>query len=238
MPCCFRIMENNSATFHCKGDYKYKCTNCTKTFSSLSNLKRHSTIHSEKTFACNLCDKVFHQRYNLDYHKNFKHFRKFTCKCQYCDQICLNKNGLKLHIDNVHLNKYKFRCDKCAKGYNSNSELEKHIQFDHEGARYQCLLCGKSFKDNNHFKLHIKTHDPNYSKPEFKCELCNKTLSIKSYNRHMNMHAGTRDSSIVCDICGLVVSSKATLQTTEEHIPGRSLILASFAISALPVTKP
>lgn len=143
-----------------------------------------------------MCNKSFRQKYNLDYHKNFKHLRKFTCKCYYCDQVCLNKNGLKLHIDNVHLNKYKFKCDKCPKGYNSNSELEKHIKFDHEGVRYKCVFCNKEFKDHTHFKIHIQTHDPNYAKPEFTCKLCNKVLSVKSFDRHMRMHSG-ENSNIV-----------------------------------------
>nr|CAI5818409.1 unnamed protein product [Callosobruchus analis] len=189
----------------------YNCPDCTKTFSSPSNLRKHKIVHSDRKFACDLCDKVFLQKYNLEYHKNFKHFRKFICKCDYCDQVCLNKNGLKLHIDNVHLKKYKFCCDRCSKGYNTQSELTKHIKFDHEGLRYSCLLCGKEFKDNNHFKLHIKTHDPNYTPPQFTCEVCQKVLSMKSFDRHMKMHSGEKDANVVCDICGLVMSSRSHL---------------------------
>ncbi|XP_057661574.1 zinc finger protein 70-like isoform X22 [Diorhabda carinulata] len=201
-----------SAIMHCQVDYQgFTCEICQKNFASISNLRRHRITHQEKTFACDMCPKVFHQKYNLEYHKNFKHFRKFTCKCYYCDQVCLNKNGLKLHIDNVHLNKYKFGCEKCPKGYNSKSELEKHIKFDHEGLRYNCLVCEKHFKDNNHFKQHIKTHDPNYTKPEFTCLVCGKILSMKSHDRHMKMHQGNVGNNVVCDICGVVVSSKSHL---------------------------
>ncbi|KAJ8975090.1 hypothetical protein NQ317_003550 [Molorchus minor] len=91
-----------------------------------------------------------------------------------------------------------------AGGYNSKGELDRHCKFDHEGLRYTCDICGKDFKDKYHFKTHTDSHNPNYNKPEFTCSVCQKVLSMKSYDRHMKMHTGEIEN-IICDICGLIV---------------------------------
>uniref|UniRef100_A0A7M4EXT3 FEZ family zinc finger 1 n=1 Tax=Crocodylus porosus TaxID=8502 RepID=A0A7M4EXT3_CROPO len=70
-----------------------------------SNYKNHKLTHSgEKQFKCNICNKAFHQVYNLTFHMH------------------------------THNDKKPFTCPTCGKGFCRNFDLKKHVRKLHDSA--------------------------------------------------------------------------------------------------------
>ena len=70
------------------------------------NYKNHKLTHStEKQYKCTICNKAFHQVYNLTFHMH------------------------------THNDKKPFTCAICSKGFCRNFDLKKHIRKLHEGER-------------------------------------------------------------------------------------------------------
>jgi len=75
------------------------CQNC---FFSGRKAKNHKLTHSgEKAYKCNICNKAFHQIYNLTFHMHTHNDKKpFTCKIcgkGFCRNFDLKKHMRKLH---------------------------------------------------------------------------------------------------------------------------------------------
>lgn len=74
-------------------------------FQILGNYKNHKLTHSgEKQFKCNICNKAFHQVYNLTFHMH------------------------------THNDKKPFTCPTCGKGFCRNFDLKKHIRKLHDAS--------------------------------------------------------------------------------------------------------
>ena len=74
-------------------------------FRSSGNYKNHKLTHSgEKQFKCNICNKAFHQVYNLTFHMH------------------------------THNDKKPFTCPTCGKGFCRNFDLKKHVRKLHDSA--------------------------------------------------------------------------------------------------------
>lgn len=53
-----------------------ECPSCTKIFDSMARLKQHAVIHSgEYKYQCEMCNHKFHQKKNLEVHRERKHFK-------------------------------------------------------------------------------------------------------------------------------------------------------------------
>ena len=80
------------------------CTQCDKSFSNSTNLRRHIQVVHEQSLqreVCELCDKTFSSHDNLTRHKKSVHF------------------------------KVKYDCDQCGKGFSSSDNLSRHIKNIH-----------------------------------------------------------------------------------------------------------
>lgn len=73
-------------------------------FSSVAgNYKNHKLTHSgEKQYKCTICNKAFHQIYNLTFHMH------------------------------THNDKKPFTCVTCGKGFCRNFDLKKHVRKLHD----------------------------------------------------------------------------------------------------------
>lgn len=78
---------------------------CTSLSFVLGNYKNHKLTHSgEKQFKCNICNKAFHQVYNLTFHMH------------------------------THNDKKPFTCPTCGKGFCRNFDLKKHVRKLHDSS--------------------------------------------------------------------------------------------------------
>ncbi|XP_055715664.1 gastrula zinc finger protein XlCGF46.1-like [Phlebotomus papatasi] len=72
--CDFKSTTQAGRKHHVKavhrGEKKYECAHCNKSFGHLKTLRNHERIHTgEKPYACNVCGKRFIQLTALNYHK-------------------------------------------------------------------------------------------------------------------------------------------------------------------------
>jgi DNA-directed RNA polymerase subunit RPC12/RpoP len=60
-----------------------------------------------------------------------------------------------------------------VKGFNQNSNLQKHIRIHTVDKPYKCDVCGKGFNQNTNLQKHIRTHIGD--KP-YECDVCGKRI--------------------------------------------------------------
>lgn len=58
----------------------YKCKICARSYPSRKSLDEHKKIHSQKTYQCDLCTKIFFYNYKLVSHRK-KCRQSYVCEC-------------------------------------------------------------------------------------------------------------------------------------------------------------
>lgn len=140
---------------------KIQCFDCGRTFSRLSNLKRHlESLHwNERTSAnvrCVECNKVFSDASNFRNHVRSVHWgeKPFLCTYAGCSQKFFHKNALNQHISEVHRSIKPFNCKECQEPFARKSHLEAHAAFCGRSKDLVCSLCSQSFNSKFDITLH------------------------------------------------------------------------------------
>jgi uncharacterized Zn-finger protein len=128
-------VETDSATFKNSETIKHTtlaCCHCTKTFSSNRARNKHTRIHAEKRFNCDICCKAFLDKYKLSRHML------------------------------VHTGEKPYTCisEGCARSFSLLHNLHAHMR-KHTGEKpFQCALptCARAFARVGNLKAHLKTH--------------------------------------------------------------------------------
>lgn len=89
----------------------------------------------------------------------------------------------------VHGIKSGYHCKYCIQTYNTELELNDHINNEHQNAQaYKCTKCDKEFYIHEYLLKHIKNHE---AKPKHLCTICGKTFLLKSnLTTHQRIHTG------------------------------------------------
>jgi hypothetical protein len=101
--------------------------------SSNSNLtdENYTTIinNGVTLYKCNLCNKLYNTKGNLNSHLNRQIKCNETFKCKKCNREFHTIDNLKKH-ENQKINciNQKFKCNKCNKFFTSNRNLVKHLK--------------------------------------------------------------------------------------------------------------
>ena len=170
---CFFICKdkyeriNHEATIHENKPKKYKCDNCSKTYSNRNALSYHQRTKHEpvsETYPCDTCDSHFTFQEALVKHKQRKH-----------------KEG-PLTVEN--------KCEDCGQHFNQRSHLFRHMKEQH--ANYSsslcCEQCGIKFTRYETLRRHIRTFHTKELKTKVQCCKCNITFSRKeNLLRHMKL---------------------------------------------------
>ena len=129
----------------------------------------------------------------------------FTCVD--CSYVSTKKMNLREHIQRMHKDKV-WSCEFCSKIFSIQKDLVRHEK-SHLGPELCCDFCGKMYKSRRTFINHKKSHEENYIKPEYECNVCNKSFSTKYVrNYHVKSeHLGMK-KLFLCPTCGKSFTQK------------------------------
>jgi len=138
----------------------FTCLCCFKTFTSRSNLERHSRLHTgHRPYACPVCGKTFSRKDHLS-----NHATKHAYKCGTCTRRCSDQSSLAEHYRLEHPGiALAAVCAYCNKGFSSMDLYEEHVKVHPQfhvaaggngepsgdqtaaaapAVRHQCQMCG------------------------------------------------------------------------------------------------
>lgn len=82
---------------------RFKCDTCSKCFRDSYILRRHQVVHTgEKPYNCDLCDKGFATKSNLDSHKRSRHSGLKPYPCGSCGKYFARKEQVTQHQRRKH----------------------------------------------------------------------------------------------------------------------------------------
>uniref|UniRef100_A0A182NCW2 C2H2-type domain-containing protein n=1 Tax=Anopheles dirus TaxID=7168 RepID=A0A182NCW2_9DIPT len=201
----------------------------------------HETEHGYR-FACNLCDRTFQRKHNLEKHCCAfyeRHGQQDTDQkatsstasalntasneeiiyCMLCDRRFSSTSGLKYHLKR-HTGIKAFTCLYCGKKFTANSNLNAHIRNVHsERKDYRCAECAESFATKDHLNKHHRSR--HRQERTFGCGECGKSYLQRS---HLNEHVASchREDRYLCTVCNSSYVSKSTLKRHQQKKHGIS----------------
>lgn len=90
----------------------------------VKDIKLHKLKHGEKSFRCEVCQKMFTSRRQLLVHERI-HSGKKPYKCKHCGQAFTQAGSRKIH-ERIHTNERPFICENCGKGFISSGVMRMH----------------------------------------------------------------------------------------------------------------
>src|SRR6218665_1178128 len=208
----------------------FTCLCCFKTFTSRSNLERHSRLHTgHKPYTCSICGKAFSRKDHLSNHATKHAFKCGTCSKRYADRSTLVSHYLYDHSATL-----TSICTYCNKGFCSAELYEEHLkshpQFQARESKsgtddaevtprslsrqhFSCISC--SFETTD--KVSLAKHELVHSDGErtYTCLSCGKISDDPlQYGDHLMLHQNERDV-FECCLCHQVCSTISSLRRHE-----------------------
>uniref|UniRef100_A0A1B0CE69 Putative transcription factor grauzone-like protein n=1 Tax=Lutzomyia longipalpis TaxID=7200 RepID=A0A1B0CE69_LUTLO len=111
---------------------KMECDVCGKTYSCRQGLRRHKQIHeiTDEVFSCDVCSKEFQTRRRMMAHKKHVHSDK-SFKCHLCDRVFKHALNLREHVASHSGQQSLYNCNFCDKMFNSNANKYVHQKRNH-----------------------------------------------------------------------------------------------------------
>ena len=129
------------------------CLWCFKTFTSRSNLERHSRLHTgHRPHVCPVCGKTFSRKDHLS-----NHAMKHAYKCGMCSQRCGDRAALAEHYRLQHVGTVlEAVCTFCNKGFTNVASYEEHIKMHPSSTRVRLQLMNhQAVLKVSHHRLHL-----------------------------------------------------------------------------------
>ncbi|CAH6777288.1 PR domain zinc finger protein 14 [Phodopus roborovskii] len=142
-----------------KGDRKFPCSLCQRSFEKRDRLRIHILhVHERhRPYLCSTCGKSFSQSSSLNKHMRV-HSGDRPYQCVYCTKKFTASSILRTHI-RQHSGEKPFKCKHCGKPFASHAAHDSHVRRSHkEDDRATCSICGKGFLNQEAFCDHMKFH--------------------------------------------------------------------------------
>lgn len=135
----------------------YKCDECERCFSFLSELHVHSRCHTgERPFKCKYCNRSYSRSAQLTEHMRV-HTGERPFECHVCGSTFMYYSALRNHLI-IHSEFKPYRCAECGNCYSRSRSLIIH-QRTHTGEKpYTCTECKRSFSHSSNFLMHQRVH--------------------------------------------------------------------------------
>ena len=194
------------------------CKECGKKFERWFSLHEHMKTH--KRFSepqqCPDCEKTFEFKNAFVQHRKW-HRRGEWYKCARCGHRAHSRKGYENH-EAKHLLEdgliEKVTCPECNKQYNTEWNLQKHMEYAHKAdVDFKCTKCDAVFPNTYERSEHLaRVH----KKMTFSCEPCQKVFHTKQrlsiHNKQVHKTAEEREAEKVqCSLCDKVLATRATL---------------------------
>ena len=113
---------------------------------------------NSKELKCNICSKVFSNKYSLRRHiKNHTEEKPYSCLT--CGRKFSQKHHLIRH-QVVHTEVKPFKCSICPEGrfFKTKDTLNSHLVYHYE-PKFPCSLCDHKSYTKSNLRRHLKTHN-------------------------------------------------------------------------------
>lgn len=142
-------------------DRSFKCDQCDHAaYFSQTDLKKHiERAHTEESFPCETCGKIYKTRDYLINHVRALHMeRRYNCDFPGCGKRFPVSNKLKIHRK-IHFDMRDCVCKTCGMSFISNDRVLRHIRTVHMQVRYGCDIpgCKSQFGRKSKYRDHVLT---------------------------------------------------------------------------------
>ncbi|KAF7268379.1 hypothetical protein GWI33_018481 [Rhynchophorus ferrugineus] len=173
---------------------KHECYICNQIFSSYGSLAYHMSKHQGRRYNCDICDKWFYTKNQVDIHKQIHNRDKTLVICPICGKGFHYQSGLFYHMK-IHTNERNYKCVYCPRSFYTKNSVKRH-ELTHTGARpYDCKFCDKKFRSLGEVKKHQFLHT---GERPYHCKYCNMTF-IQMHN--LKVHLMTHSGDFQCNYC-------------------------------------
>ena len=224
---CDFAPENNKGARNALEKHNFKvhggssCKECDFKARTFYELNQHSiSDHVKNSVKCNDCGKYFASATQLKSHSKVVHSPDIV-PCPRCKVKFGNIQKLEIHLPVCTV----FPCDLCEYGAQSESSLEQHKRFKHEGIRYNCDFCTYVTGFEGQLTMHTQSKHKNKKLGAHPCDQCKmRCITPAGLELHkQRIHGddrvipigGVQDAEGVirfhCDLCNYMATTNGNL---------------------------